>query len=98
MSILGQWIRSVVNFVVEILFGCSHTKLTRPFTIGEETYMVCLSCGKQIYYSAQEMRPLTGGEVRRMRAVQAGEVRVAPIPQGVPQLVPRGDRKPNIAA
>jgi hypothetical protein len=98
MRILVEWLRSVVRFAVELLFGCSHSKLTRPFTIGRETYMVCLSCGKQIYYSTQEMRPMTAGEVRRMRAAQAGEVRVAPLPQGVPQLVPTGDRKANMAA
>jgi hypothetical protein len=98
MSILFACLRAVVNFFTEILFGCSHGRLTRPFTLGEETYKVCLDCGKQIYYSAQEMRPLTLGEVRRMKAAQAGEVRVVSMPSAGPHLVPAGDRKPHAAA
>ncbi|HUB17027.1 MAG TPA: hypothetical protein VL990_00230 [Acidobacteriaceae bacterium] len=69
--------------------------MTRPFTLKNETYEVCLDCGKQIYYSPTEMRRLTPFEVRRMKAARAGEVRVVPI--NVPRLVPRG-RKPNVAA
>lgn len=98
MRILSACLRSVVNFFVEILFGCSHTRQTRPFTIDEETYKVCLGCGKQIYYSAQEMRPLTAGEVRRMKAAHAGEVKVVSMPSGMPQLVPAREHKSNFAA
>jgi hypothetical protein len=98
MNTLSACLRAIVSFFAEILFGCSHAHLTRPFTIHEETYMVCLDCGKQVYYSAQEMRPLTAGEVRRMKAALAGEVKVVPIPSGVPQLVPARDRNPKIAA
>ncbi len=99
MNWITVCLRAIVSFFTEILFGCSHAHLTRPFTINAETYMVCLDCGKQVYYSAQEMRPLTSGEVRRMKAAHAGEVRVVPrMPSSGPQLVPAGDRKPNIAA
>lgn len=98
MNTLIACLRTVVNFFAEILFGCSHNRLTRPFTLGEETYKVCLDCGKQIYYSAQEMRPLTLGEVRRMKAAHAGEVKVVPMPLTGPQLVPAGDQKPHVAA
>ncbi|HTW47966.1 MAG TPA: hypothetical protein VMD92_08455 [Acidobacteriaceae bacterium] len=98
MRILTAWIRAIVSFFSEILFGCSHNRLTRPFTIDEETYMVCLDCGRQIYYSAQEMRPLSAWEVRRMKAARAGEVKVVPIPAGVPQLMPAGEHKSNVAA
>lgn len=97
MHTLTAWIRVIVSFFSEILFGCSHSRLTRPFTIQQETYMVCLDCGKQVYYSAKEMRPLTGWEVRRLKAARAGEVKVVPIPAGVPQLL-QGDHKSNIAA
>lgn len=96
MSKISACLRAVVNFFTEILFGCSHVRLTRPFTIQGETYMVCLSCGKQVYYSAKEMRQLSMSEVRRMRA--AGEVKVMPLPTTVPALVPAQDRKPHIAA
>jgi hypothetical protein len=98
MNTLTAWIRAIVGFFSEILFGCSHGRLTRPFTIHEETYMVCLDCGKQIYYSAKEMRPLSPWEVRRMKAAHAGEVKVVPIPGGAPQLVPAHEHNPKIAA
>jgi hypothetical protein len=63
--------------------------------LGEETYEVCLDCGKQIYYSAAEMRPLTAWEIRRMKAARAGELKVVPI--NAPHLRPR-EQKPTIAA
>jgi hypothetical protein len=97
MSTLTACLRAIVNFFAEILLGCSHSRVTRPFTIKGETYMVCLSCGKQIYYSAKEMRPLSMGEVRRMKAAVA-EVKIVPIPASVPALMPAQDRKPNVAA
>ena len=98
MNVLSTCLRAVVNFFSEILFGCSHGRVTRPFTLGEETYKVCLDCGKQIYYSAQEMRPLTPWEVRRLKAAHAGEVKVVPIPATGPQLLPAHEHKSNIAA
>lgn len=99
MNTLTACLRAIVNFFAEILLGCSHSRLTRPFTIQDETYKVCLDCGKQIYYSAQEMRPLTAWEVRRMKAAGAGEVKVVPMmPSHVPQLVPARENNPKIAA
>jgi hypothetical protein len=98
MRILTAWIEAIVSFFSEILFGCSHGRLTRPFTIHEETYMVCLDCGKQIYYSAKEMRPLSSWEVRRLKAARAGEVKVVPVPAGVSQLMPAREHKSNVAA
>lgn len=96
MSTFTACLRAIVSFFSEILLGCSHSKLTRPFTIKGETYMVCLNCGKQIYYSAKEMRPLSMGEVRRMKAL-AAELRVMPLP-ATPQLIPAQGQKSNIAA
>jgi hypothetical protein len=99
MNTLTSCLRAIVNFFAEILLGCSHSRLTRPFTIDDETYEVCLDCGRQIYYSAQEMRPLTAWEVRRMKAAHAGEVRVVPMmPSQVPHLVSSRDHNPKIAA
>jgi hypothetical protein len=95
MKFLMDCLQAVLSFFSEILFGCSHSRVTRPFTLGEETYEVCLDCGKQIYYSATEMRPMTAWEIRRMKAARAGEVKVVPI--NSPHLVPR-DQKPTIAA
>lgn len=98
MKILVSCLRAVLSFFSEILFGCSHSRLTRPFTLGEETYEVCLDCGKQIYYSAQEMRPLTAWEIRRMKAAHAGEVKVVAMPASGPHLVPVREHKPHVAA
>jgi hypothetical protein len=97
MNFLMACLQSVLNFFSKIFFGCTHSRVTRPFTIAEETYEVCLDCGKQIYYSAQEMRPLTPWEIRRMKAARVGELKVVPINSAVPRLVP-GGQKPNIAA
>jgi hypothetical protein len=89
---------AIFNFLYEIFLGCRHQHLTRPFTLQQQTYMVCLDCGKQIYYSPETMRPLTGREVRRLMAAQAGEVRVMPASVGTPALVPARARKPDAAA
>ena len=72
MSIL----RAVFNFFYEILLGCRHDHLTRPFTLQQQTYKVCLDCGKHVFYSADTMRPLSGRELRRMHAVRSGELKV----------------------
>jgi len=98
MNFLMACLHAVLDFFSEILFGCAHARVTRPFTLDEETYEVCLDCGKQIYYSATEMRPLTAWEVRRMKAAQAGGVKVVPIPATGPQLVRSGERKSKVAA
>jgi hypothetical protein len=95
MNFLMSCLQAVLNFFSEILFGCTHARVTRPFTLGSETYEVCLDCGKQIYYSAVEMRRLTAFEVHRLKTARAGEVKVVPI--NAPRLVPR-EQKPNVAA
>jgi hypothetical protein len=69
---------AIFNFLYELVLGCSHQHLTRPFTLQKQTYMVCLDCGKQIYYSAASMRPLTLREVRHLHAAHAGEMRMMP--------------------
>jgi hypothetical protein len=75
MSIL----RAVFNFFYEILLGCRHDHLTRPFTLQQQTYKVCLDCGKHVFYSADTMRPLSGRELRRMHPVRSGELKVVPV-------------------
>jgi hypothetical protein len=84
---------AIFNFLYEIVLGCSHQHLTRPFTLQKQTYMVCLDCGKQIYYSAATMRPLSIREVRRMHAAEAGEMRMVPASVSAPAtLVPAAAR------
>jgi hypothetical protein len=89
--------RAIFNFLYEVFLGCSHQHLTRPFTLQKETYMVCLDCGKQIYYSPVTMRPLTGREVRRLHSAHAGEVRVMPVSTGGPTLIANRARKTDAA-
>ncbi|HRH44445.1 MAG TPA: hypothetical protein PKY82_22610 [Pyrinomonadaceae bacterium] len=33
-----------IGFLARI-FGCWHTRLSRPMTIGKETFCVCIACG-----------------------------------------------------
>ena len=83
-----SFLKSVIDFFCEILFGCRHYHLTRPFTLEDETYKVCLDCGRKVLYSAEEMRTLNALEARRLRAAHAGELKVMPVVTGGPQLVP----------
>lgn len=53
----------MIDTVLNLLFKCSHRRLTRPVTpvgkTGEppgETYVVCLDCGKQFAYDATQMK------------------------------------------
>jgi hypothetical protein len=79
MNTIASLISSVFGFFYELLFGCRHNRQTRPFTLEAETYKVCLDCGRQIFYSSERMTPLTGREIRRMKAERAQDfVRVMP--------------------
>jgi DNA-directed RNA polymerase subunit RPC12/RpoP len=49
--------------LVNLLFGCSHRRLTRPVApitkAGQprsQSYIVCLDCGKQFEYDLSQMR------------------------------------------
>jgi hypothetical protein len=53
---------------IDLCLGCRHDRTTRPFTIQDESYMVCLDCGKQLFYSVESMRRLSGRELRDLRA------------------------------
>ena len=53
----------MIDTVLNLLFRCSHRRLTRPITpVSEiaqphgETYVVCLDCGKQFAYDFKEMK------------------------------------------
>ncbi len=62
-----SWIRAIYDFFYEIFFGCSHSHLTRPFTLQAHSYKVCLDCGGQIPYSLEKMRPLHAWEVAKLQ-------------------------------
>ena len=61
------------------VFGCQHDRVSRPFTIEQQSYMVCLDCGHKLFYSMQEMRRLSRREIKRLRMVQAGSLYLAPV-------------------
>jgi hypothetical protein len=53
----------MIDTISNLLFRCSHKRLTRPLSAvtrtGEPrggTYVVCLDCGKQFPYDLQQMR------------------------------------------
>lgn len=50
------------TFIYESLFGCSHTRTTRPLTpvlkcgARKPTYVACLECGAELAYDLETMR------------------------------------------
>lgn len=73
-------LRFLRDTAVDLCLGCRHNRTTRPFTIENESYLVCLDCGKQVFYSVEDMRRLSGRELRLMRAARHGGLRVVPEP------------------
>jgi hypothetical protein len=68
MKFLMDCLQAVLSFFSEILFGCSHSRVTRPFTLGEETYEVCHDrglTGRGLTGRGLTGRGLTGRGVRR---------------------------------
>ncbi len=66
-----------IRSVVHAVFGCQHEQLSRPFTIQQQSYMVCLECGRKVFYSIDEMRRLSRREVRRLQALPSSGVSIA---------------------
>lgn len=46
-----HWLAKVYDFI----FGCHHSNLSRVFTIGGNTYIVCCLCGIKFAYSLDTM-------------------------------------------
>lgn len=40
---------------VDLVFGCWHRNLSRPFTLSGWTYEVCLDCGKKFAYDRADI-------------------------------------------
>ena len=93
-----DWIHSLLGFIYDVIFGCRHGRQTRPFTLERQTYKVCLDCGSKIYYSRERMTPLSGREVRRMKAAEAGVLTVVPAAAHGTMLVGGPAGKSNAAA
>jgi|GEM_PF-3381962 len=62
-----SWLHAIYAFFCEILLGCSHDHLTRPFTLETESYKVCLDCGRQFPYSVEMMRTIHPWEAKKLR-------------------------------
>ena len=93
MSVL----RAIVRFFYEIVLSCSHSNLTRIFTMQQETYRVCLDCGKHIPHSPLTMRPLTAREARRLKATHAGELKIMPGSISANTSLHAAERKSSVA-
>jgi hypothetical protein len=61
------------TFLIDLLLsGCRHRHQSRPFTLDNRTYKVCLDCGKEIGYSLENMAPLRLKEQREFKIAGAG--------------------------
>jgi hypothetical protein len=45
---------------VDRLFGCWHNNLSRPFTHGKKSYLVCLKCGARKNFNAETLTSSSG--------------------------------------
>lgn len=95
---LISFLRSLLRFSYDVLFGCRHHHQTRPFTLKRQTYKVCLDCGKQIFYSPERMMPLTAREARRAEAAATGVLTMVPAGSHTPNLTRRTGDKSNAVA
>lgn len=58
---------TTVIHAVSSVFGCTHDRMSRPFTIERQSYMVCLECGQKVFYSPITMRRLSRREVKHLQ-------------------------------
>ncbi len=49
------------------VMGCRHRHQSRPFTLDNQTYKVCLDCGRVIHYSLEHMAPLGAWKRRDLK-------------------------------
>jgi hypothetical protein len=68
-----NWMSNLLSLV----FGCRHKqdRLSRPFTHGNQTYKVCLDCGRHVPYDAVLFRPLTRSEIKSLHVWNPTSVR-----------------------
>ena len=91
--------RVLTNVVhaISSVFGCQHDRLSRPFTIKSQSYMVCLECGRKLFYSTDEMRRLSRREVRHLRAVSSAAA-LQPVPAAAAARLHAEASDPTLAA
>jgi hypothetical protein len=79
------------TFLFQFVMGCRHRNHSRPFTLYNETYKVCLDCGGVIHYSLERMEPLRGREQRRLREAKMNRVQANKSP-AMARYVAAGER------
>ncbi len=47
------------------IFGCWHTDMSRPFTIDQQTYRMCLNCGAHRAFDTEQWKMIGPYYVRR---------------------------------
>jgi hypothetical protein len=92
-----KFFRAIFNFFYDIFIGCRHDRLTRIFTVQQDTYRVCLDCGTHLPYSSVTLRPLSAREVRRLKAARMGELKIMPVNSSASVPLPRSGRKSTVA-
>ncbi len=46
---------ATLALILDFVFGCHHGHLSRVFTLGGQTYCVCVDCGAKFEYSLESM-------------------------------------------
>ncbi len=64
---------NTILLALDLLFGCWHRNLSRPFTLSGWAYEVCRNCGKKIAYDRADI----GCVVARRKSPARGEVNFA---------------------
>ncbi|MEO6830534.1 MAG: hypothetical protein ABI164_12055 [Acidobacteriaceae bacterium] len=86
-----SWLRSIRKFFYEMLFGCKHGHLTRPFTLQTHSYKVCLDCGRQLPYSLEKMRILNTWETAKLVPQVTELTPAVSIASGYPDVIAFSD-------
>jgi len=66
--------RALMRFILEFLFGCRHSAMSRVFTIRGRSYQVCCDCGTTREYSLETMSASHSPAIQDHPAELAGVV------------------------
>ncbi len=56
--------KQAIKRIYDLLLGCPHGNISRPFTLHGRTYCVCCDCGREFAYSLECMS-IIGGDHRK---------------------------------
>ncbi len=54
--------KQVAERIYDLLLGCPHKNISRPFTLHGRTYCVCCDCGHEFAYSLKNMSIIGYGD------------------------------------